>query len=282
MKSKILILGLLLSSLVFPSVVFAQDAGQTIDLFFEKSGISHSAMTLAGQISAGLDQQRQTRRCPRSLTPAQTEPIVQSVFAGESVISDLKDHFIQNYNETHIQHLLEWYNTDFGSKVTALENEATTPTMQQDIIKYVSTLQSTPPSDERLALLDEIDQTLNLSKFASEINLASFDAMTEVIVANAKPEERSQMETQLPAIRSQVERGLAQNMPDQIILTLLYTYRNLSDDELRQYTDFLSSPESQWFNKEYTTKFPNILKDRTQEMTKQLIELIQQEREGTI
>ena len=104
-----------------------------------------------------------------------------------------------------------------------------------------------PPRPERLNLIGELDRATKATATSVEIfinsNLAVATAVT-LSLPQENPVPLSEIRKKFEASRAAIENALR----EQTRISLLYTYRSLSDSEIREVINFADSPAGSKFN----------------------------------
>ena len=142
----------------------------------------------------------------------------------------------RNVDEARLAAALTWYRSPLGRRITRHEITAF-PTGRAEVIS---------PSDERVALVQQLDERRGVSETALDVAMALMRSLARV-ADPLRPahlrQSRDQLENQLTLARIQ---GFA---PIKIacLQDMLLAYAELTDAELAAYLGFLESPAGQWY-----------------------------------
>jgi len=162
----------------------------------------------------------------------------------ENLTAKVNKRVANNLSEQVVEESLEWYRSDLGKKITAAENASNTADSQQKMMAMASELMS---NQERVALeqriLDSIDLSESFLSMQQQITLALVESMA-IANSGGKPVDLEPIKQQLaanaPAMKAQLDQFL--------VLSLLYSHRNISIEDLKQYEAFNKSAAGKKFN----------------------------------
>jgi hypothetical protein len=150
-------------------------------------------------------------------------------------------HLKQKLTQDELKKLLDWYSTKTGKKVTELENAVSTPEGQKKLTIYAEQLANSQPDE---AYIGQIQQLAVASKAVDlAVELAAnmqFTMGAGIAMATANGES-----VNLNAIAAEIENAkpqLQQQISQYVLVSMLFTYRDLPSQELKSYIKFVSSP----------------------------------------
>ena len=231
---------ILIGVLLIPTAVLAQSpSAEQLDELYRKSGLAALVEEIPAGVQAGFDKAfgggqgapltaRQLKmihtRIPQAYAPDDIRPGIIAVLADKLNAEDVKVALV-------------WLGSPLGQKCTAMETAAAAPEAMAAMEAYAAELQ---PSPERVALLGELAQAVKAAENAVEVVMNTQLAIAVGMMA-ALPEQQRQP---IDVIRNQIEQVRPQvraAMENQTVLAFLYTYRELTADEIRQYLRFARS-----------------------------------------
>src|SRR5262249_28078027 len=135
---------------------------------------------------------------------------------------------------------VDWLRTGLGRRITALENEASSPESALQQAAFAMQLQIEPPSPDRMQLTRRLEEATGSSDHAvagwETVAVALGIAMTAG-TANGRLDGKDILRERLAKLRPDMKLLLLQAS----LRHMLFTYRTLTDEELRQYVEFLES-----------------------------------------
>ncbi|WP_319521701.1 DUF2059 domain-containing protein [uncultured Desulfosarcina sp.] len=243
MRLKILQLAIVF--LVLPLTTTAQDSKEALlqDLY-GKSGLEEQIVQLPMVIQVGFDQVAATddrlKAIPR-IVIGEIRASIETVFAPENIKRAILGECREKLSIDDLKKVLAWLDSPLGRKFTQLEEAASTPEKYTEMQQFAQTLQKSPPLPERLEIIGRLDDAVKATETSVEVAMNTQLAITIAIVASL-PKEQQPAYDNLAAVVEQTRPQIEGAMRAQTIVSLLYTYRNVTETELDQYIEFASSP----------------------------------------
>ena len=150
-------------------------------------------------------------------------------------------HLREKMSDDQIKKVLDWQSTDIAKKINKLEGAAATEEGQQKLMAYARQLATKQPEKAYVAQIQKLAVASKSIDLAVEIaaNMQySMGAGMAMATANGNA-------VNLDAIAAEIEKAkpkLQQQLSQYILVSMLYTYQGLSEQELNSYIDFVSSP----------------------------------------
>jgi len=216
----------------------ASTAPATVDEILEISGLRPQ---LAG-IARGLGNEYRPR--PGQLGERDAGLIAQVVarhFAPERLYAPIRDDFRRRTDGKRLDEMAAWFRSPLGHKITALEIAASRPDAAAKLAAFAARLPAAPPPPARLDLVQRLDWVTGTTEDTVDLALAVVGSIARAAAAAQAANRRTRgrsVERRLEEMRGQMAATIGGNA----ITQMLYVYAPLSDDELKQYVDFLASP----------------------------------------
>ena len=140
------------------------------------------------------------------------------------------------FSNAEVQSLLAWLNTELTSKVINAELQATEPEFQQNLMRYIADLQTTPPTQQRSQMVINFVESSGMVEQALNMIHGLVKNMFAAVKANDP--QNTELATQLDTQLEQMMAMMKPSMEQQMVLTSYYIYRDISDAELAQYSKF--------------------------------------------
>lgn len=225
--------------------VVAEPTGPvTVDDILELSGLKRQ---LAGLTSHMEEQFRPQQGQMNARDRATVAHIVSRAFAPERLYPLIKAEFSRQVDQAKLAAVAAWLRSPLGRKITALEVASSEPEGQRQLTAYVAGLQQNPPSADRVTLVQRMDWVSGDTDASVEILMAALRSLSRTVQSALPPGRRvkpGQIENQIEQARAQTVEPVRRA----ILVTMLFTYRSLADDEFREYLKFLGSDAGRWFN----------------------------------
>jgi len=226
------------------------DKNPLVQELFAKSGLDQLIERLPMIVQQGLHQAFAQDENLKKL-PAQTfqEIMVAAASAYES--QKLRNIMLRSFagkmDDAEIRSVIQWLDSPTGVKCTDLEKQSLTAEAFQELSRFAEEIQKKPPRPERLKLIGELDRATKDTATSVEIFINSNLAVATAVTLSL-PQENS---TLLSEFKKKLETGKAaieNALQEQTRISLLYTYRSLSDREIKEYIDIATSPAGSKFN----------------------------------
>ncbi|GEM_PF-3345220 len=225
-----------LMAVLLPGLAFASaEKSQLIDEIIDKSGMEASLESLPAQFQAQAMQQK-----PYTKEPEAVEELMQ-ILSNSADMQTMQATMAQTFNNkmslAELKEVKTWLDSDLGSQIAKAEAEASNPANMQDIQMFAASFQTQPPSQEKIAAVQNFVEKSKLVESAMnmvEQIIGSTVNSLEQFNEQPDPNKAEQVVTQAKAM---MEPMLWQQM----ILMSHYTYQNFSVEEINQYTQYLTT-----------------------------------------
>lgn len=236
-----------------PAAFAEDDAGAIAHRLMIRSGLSVQLRSLPGQMEADIKRARS--KVDGKLIAALVSASAVA-FQPDLLQSDMTAALGKKLTVPEMNAALVWLESPAGQRVTRAEELASAAFDEQHLAAYTRSLGKRPLPAARREMLSSLVTTTNAIQSA----LAVQEAMAlgvAVGMDTLQPPERRQGEARLrqrvrqmiPA--DKVQAALAQELP----LVYAYTYRNVSDADLRDYVRFLESAAGRRYQDGMTAAF---------------------------
>lgn len=147
---------------------------------------------------------------------------------------------VRDLDQATLDEAATWYRSPLGLRITTLETEVSSGKHASALEAYGEALEERPALPERVELVERLDGVSGGTSVSTEILMTAARSLLRAVNDTLPPERRlrpSAQDVQLRVIRARALDTVRR--ANQI--TMLYTYRSLTDDELREYVQFLGS-----------------------------------------
>jgi hypothetical protein len=164
--------------------------------------------------------------------------------------------------------VLPWYESPVGRKVTAAEDrDPDAATHERNRSEFAARIQQEPPSANRLRLIKELQSQVQATDHTATMMLIWVRAVASY-VPGANP--RTADIVRSPGFEKGFRDGLQAKLEEQETLSDLYAYSTLSDAELEQYVQFLSSIHGQTMTRATWSGFEHAVEAASAEVATRL------------
>lgn len=156
----------------------------------------------------------------------------------EAARRTLAEHLAANADDKTLETVLAWLESPLGRKISGEEINAATETDPTAMHRYLVSLRSAPPTRERIELIQRFVAQKKmaevLARITRNVTIAMLTGLSEG--GGCPPDDPIALENEL----LEHNETLLENMRQQSILSAIYAYRKLSDDEIEQYLQRMS------------------------------------------
>ncbi len=237
----------------------AQSPRNKVIEFLEQTGIAEQLNDIPYIINEQFVAEEQ-RFQPEIQTEIKSQ--LMSSFNTELVREDAISFVLNDIEQGHIQAVIDWLNTPLTMRMNELEVQATTQESQADLAAFVEKVQAGDIDQARLETIlafDDLTRTTNSTvEYIAELYMALVQAMNPYVSSEDKinPDDTEAMKTMI------IQEVYPQYKDVTVILNL-YTYKEVSDEDLNDYIGFYKTPAGIWFTEVSSGIFKHVLNQAT-------------------
>ncbi|MBI3016179.1 MAG: hypothetical protein HYY65_14210 [Candidatus Tectomicrobia bacterium] len=212
---------------------------QMLDLAGMKSQIGE-----LGEIIASAAEQYQGRLSVSDRK--RVTDLIAGAYAVEKVYPGIIRAFEKEYDPSYMTGAMNWLQSPLGRKMSALEVQAATQNSPEQIMGFNTEYRRL--SEGRRAAIDRLANVLKAGDVLVNTVLITTTEMVMGMQAELPADKKineQQMRAGAEGLRNQL-RGRYQELAR---VSIAYTYRSLSDEELEQGTLFYTTEAGQWLNR---------------------------------
>ena len=228
-----------------PMLAVAASDEQTVGELMQLAGLTEQIprlpneyMTMVDQLLVGLERQR-------SAVSKDLRHQIRQSFA-EVLTPELFDSEIRSRLRGSLSHettlaTMNWLRSDLGKKITTIEVNASSAEKSVQFATFFLQLQLERPAPERIQVVRRIEEITQGSEMATEAWEAIVTAVArtlEVEYRTKNLQNKKNLEEYLASMRGNMKGMFEQGR----IFQGLFTYRTLTDEELKAYAEFLETP----------------------------------------
>jgi Uncharacterized protein conserved in bacteria (DUF2059) len=232
-----------------PALAESQEARDTAQLLVVRSGLAVQLQGLVGQMKSGMEQQR--GKVSDELVLKLVEAAGEA-FRPEVLQDTIARDLARRLQVGEMKAALAWLGTDLGRRITLAE-EAASHADDEAIAGYMQRLKETKPTAARVSLINEVIE----ATYAEDLAVRSMQAMALGVALGMDSTLPRERRLGMARIEKEVNAALPKEKVKQelratMAATSLYAYRELPDDDLRRYVEFLRSPGGKRYSDETT------------------------------
>lgn len=194
---------------------------------------------------------------------AEMSDLIAISFDGDSMLATVKDEVSKSVSENELEDMLKWYSTDLGIQITKIEEQ------QQDAeeLKLMQEQKKELFDNHlRVSLFEELDKASHITESSIDLQISMMKAMFKMM---GKDEQSQEAKEYIKKNKKMMEETTQKST----LLSFLYTYRDLDDDEVDLYIDFLNKGTTQSFIKAVNRGTNKAILDGTNQFIKGILKL---------
>jgi len=220
---------------------------QDILAVMDLSGLTATIMQVPEHMQAGLQTSQQTKQSSISGTDYGTlQKIFSDTFSAQAIKQDVVEYLGQTYDQGRYTSLVELLQSPLAKRMTALEVATGTPEEFQNMLHYATDLATDPPSAKRVALVAELDKVSHATELTATLQIETLRSMLGAF-ASYSPEGDSATREKMNHIVNGGREQIVTTAHQLVIVSYLYTYRDVSDEDLNNYIAIYRNTDLQWY-----------------------------------
>lgn len=228
-----MLLRFLLALLLFGAVTAQAADASRVERFMDVSGLTRAVANVPLSVVAGL-----LDGAPTKIAPADAEAIARRHFDTDALHRRIAGRLAGELTDAEIDALLQFADSPFGLRLTALES--TVQAGQPGLDAMIAATRPLFADPARVQLTRRLDAASGLTDFAVATNLG---AIAGALMQQGRiPSDPEGFRQAAEAIDKQFRPTFETQLQQQLMFSLLYTYRSLTTEELGQYVAFLETP----------------------------------------
>ena len=223
-------------------------AGTSKDQLIEKlivaTGMDAVIEGFPDQMVARIEQQ------PARVRDAESDQFMNRVFV-ESFDVEVARHIMiasvdRGASVASLEKMLAWFETPLAQRLIAAENSIARAETDGSLWQFAQSLQANPPTGQRIALIQDLEESAHMTESAMILMEMSTRGMLEAMNSILPPEDGfalGDIETQIDTMRPALRDATWQKM----LLISHFAYRHFSNEDIRAYISFLDSELGQQY-----------------------------------
>lgn len=232
--------------LSFGNITFASD--KAVELY-DLDDLDDFAVSVAAVMTPAVVQAMTTQGVPPDIVNT-ARSIADESFSAESLQSLIREVMMAELSEDDLDNILVWRKTALGDQINLAENQHKDPNYSERLRHYSVSDELYSVSDERRLMISDLYGDMQAIEQSVQMIINANYAMalaTAIAEGEDVPEDDTMREVydNIAAARDQIEIGVRGRM----LVTGLYAYREISDDDLKKYVDFNRTDAGSQYNK---------------------------------
>ncbi len=231
------------------SLSWAEEISQnSLDKLMTLSGLNKEVSHFPELLQLGLNQAQQQAKQQKSPMSdadfAEIKNAMMGAFKPTAILGAINGEVKGSVSEADAKAILAWLESDLGRKITKAEDDASDPAAYQ---KMAQSAQSLMADEKRVQFAKRLAKALNATEKMLEVqeNLGVAMVVAMSTAANpAQPVKASDIKAKIAPMLEQQRPNLEQSM----LLSYVYTYKDIDTASLDKYLAFLEQPSSKRFH----------------------------------
>ncbi len=211
---------------------------QMIQELMVKSGIARQVEQLPTMMVYGFDQAlRQSAQPLPADVVNNLKQAATASYRAEPILVEVRQNIDRKLSKYDVEAVLRWLSSPLGEKITALEVAATTPSAYEAMEAAKSELLK---DAARVAKMQRLDRAIRATESDVDLQLNTQIAIASSLAAAFSPGDPTVLDDISRAAQAD-RKELEAEQKEKTLVSLLYTYRTLKDEEIDRYIDFAIS-----------------------------------------
>ena len=224
------------------TVVSTPAVANDVETLYQRAALGEQVAAIAPQIRDAIDAtfaQHGDDHAPADALQDRITLTINSAFSTDAGEAAMLTELDRQLDEADRIRVLAWLESPLGMRILSAEQEAVHSSMAE-YDAFLDEMANTPPSEQRLSVLKELDNTLGATEAGARL-LMQLDLAISVAERGASDDTPLAWENLTDAtIPSLSEYAVA--VETHVLHHHLFAFRELSTREIKQYIAFASSP----------------------------------------
>ncbi|GJL78966.1 MAG: hypothetical protein NPINA01_19550 [Nitrospinaceae bacterium] len=247
---------------------FQKDRRKSLDRVIHLAGIDQAA----NKIDSMLFGQRFDQSGLPSEQFILLQNVMSRVFDAEAWLKSIRNRMLANYKPHYTGAVLKWYESPLGKKVVRAEIQDLAQGMTKEKEAFIGQLKIFPPQEDRLEMAERFEEAIGITNYTMDTVLMFVKVL---IPFNGQFQGKSPR-----TISNNLREDLQDSMREQILQSILYKFRHLSDKEFSKYVNFVTSQAGRWFFRSYFRGSRDAMGQTTLKLEKLLDRIVREMESG--
>lgn len=158
----------------------------------------------------------------------------------EKILKEVSRQVEKNLNRKSMEGVLTWLDSDLGKKITAMEKVGSSAEGLRGMEEYVKSLTKTPAPKSRQDLVQRFIKATHYAEMFADITISmtlTMGTAVNLALPRGKQKDANVIRKQVEELRPKIEEEAQRTG----LLSSLYIYRQLKDEEFQRYVEFAES-----------------------------------------
>lgn len=210
--------------------------------FLHDSGLDTLISSLPETMEQQLNLQRLTET--NQLQFEQAEKAIKEATQRIQNRNIALDYLMTRADAENLKGAMEFLASPLGQRIAVEERQSSSADAQLEIQSYAMQMAKNPPPAERIKLVQNLADSLNADQVILTLMKGTFYSLLNITEA-LSPEMGATLKSGLDEEWNKMEPMLKEQFSQYMVMGAHYSYRNLSDEDLKSYIDFLNTKSGQ-------------------------------------
>ena len=170
--------------------------------------------------------------------------LIRESYRFDKIYPSVTEVFLSRFHKEHLLSVLSWLKTPVGRKMTMLEIGANSPEGMKKIMTFGSEFERI--GEDRKKLLAGLEKVIKATDMNIEVVSVSLFEMLRAMQWQL-PEKNRMSSEQIDSLVEKIRNMPRDQLSSNVMVSLAYTYRDLTDKELEAAIQFYETPAGKWF-----------------------------------
>lgn len=247
---------------------YAEDGQKNIRELLTKFGITALVADIPITIKNGLLQKEEEKGIKKKVALEKVSKIVNENYSSEIILDSILARLMKTELSTEFQNarydsIQKLLTSESALKLVALKEKSRSTEAAEEIKKIALQHEDNPMEKARLQLLESFDNAAADTEFSIAAQALSIEAILKItntteVAESKKPQNESNQD-----VLSSTYELLLRPSKYTTMMTLQYTFKPVSDDELKQYILIYRQKQVQWLLQNVMVALSGTMQDAT-------------------
>jgi len=270
--------------LCLPFLHAAADGNSDAERLWQLSGLEKHLAQVPSAVVAGFDSgaiAAITNQAQSAEFIREIKSTLLSSFAPDKLSAVVRATLAQELSAQEISEALQWHESFLGLKIVRLETERSSLVAPQQRQQFFLGLKEDSLRDARATLLRSLDDALKITDSSVAMMLDMQLAMSATVMNSLLGEQHFSIQELLDTYEPE-RKKLAVHYARESLLSMLFTYEELSSREIRAYREFAVSPSGEQFVNAVNLGLHKAMLQASYELGKALDKIIQHQKHDKV
>lgn len=239
---------------------------KSLDEIMNISGLNEQISQYPDMAIMGMDQAKAENNNIEEDKFSKIKELILTSYNPQEMLSIIKKEIKLSTSQEDADVLIAWYKSPLGLKITQAEKDSTTTDAYKEMLKLAPTLIK---DTKRVHFARLVDRQIQATQMAIQIqkntSIAVFSAMSKIM----NPEEQVDIEG-FKIIMAAQDKQIQASIQQMMILSFVYSYKDIDIDSLEKYVIFLQKDNVNKFNQSVVKGILKAFDNASKEMSKKL------------